>query len=186
MIIEKVVGTFPRPDNIERILVVEREDGLFTYKKQAADRNGAWGSPGPACGVYDSPETAIAEAQQRVWWLRAMNTDTDDWADLAKAVATIVDERPDEYEPAVRQNLDELLLVIRSTNRPAPNVSPGYWPTFCLSWEAEEARNLQIEVFEDRYEVYRFFDGRTDVWYEPHAYGAPLSAAFLAELPNPT
>lgn len=69
MIIEKVVGTFSRPDNIERILVVERGGGLFTYKKQAADRNGTWDSPGPPCGVYDSPETAIAEAQMRVWWL---------------------------------------------------------------------------------------------------------------------
>ena len=71
MAIEKVVGTLSRPDNIERILVVQRDDGLFTYKKQVADRSGAWGNAGPPCGVYDSHETAIAEAQQRVWWLRA-------------------------------------------------------------------------------------------------------------------
>ncbi|WP_143105845.1 hypothetical protein [Brevundimonas viscosa] len=56
---------------MERIIVVEREDGLYTYKKQPADRDGAWGNPGPSCGVYDSPETAIAEARQRVWWLKA-------------------------------------------------------------------------------------------------------------------
>lgn len=71
MVIEKVVGTFSRPDNIERILVVQRDDGLFTYKKQVADRSGAWGNAGPSCGVYDSPDTAIAEAQKRVWWMRA-------------------------------------------------------------------------------------------------------------------
>lgn len=185
MAIEKVVGTFSRPDNIERILVVERADGLFTYKKQVADRNGAWGTAGPPCGVYDSSDTAIAEAQQRVWWLRATSTDGDEWTEVARAIAMIVDERPKEYVPAILRNLDELLVVIRSTNRPAPAISPGYWPTFCLTWETEEAHNLQIEVFEDRYEVYRFFDGKIDIWSEPHAPGGPLSAAFTTELPNP-
>ena len=185
MAIEKVVGTFSRQDNIERILVVERADGLFSYKKQVADRTGAWGTAGPPCGVYDSPDTAIAEAQQRVWWLCAVSTEADEWTALAQKIALIVGERPQEYEPAIRQNLDELLLVIRSTNRPAPAVSSGYWATFCLTWEIEEARNLQIEVFDDRYEIYRFFDGKTDIWSELHVPGEPLSAAFTSELPKP-
>lgn len=67
--IEKTVGVFSRRDGAERIVVVERGDGLFTYKKQAAGLNGTWDNPGPGAGAYDSPETAIAEAQQRVWWL---------------------------------------------------------------------------------------------------------------------
>jgi hypothetical protein len=75
MSFEKIVGAFSRPDGLERIIVVEREDGLFTYKKQFADRYGVLGQPGPEAGVYDSPETAIAEAQQRVWWLRASDPD---------------------------------------------------------------------------------------------------------------
>ena len=75
MSIEKTVGVLSRRDGVERTIAVEREDGLYTYKKQAAGRNGTWGKPGPACGVYDSPETAIAEAKQRVWWL---NTDAVD------------------------------------------------------------------------------------------------------------
>lgn len=69
--IEKTVGAFSRRDGLERIIVVEREDGLLTYKKQFADAKRVWGNPGPACGVYDSPETAIAEARQRVWWVKA-------------------------------------------------------------------------------------------------------------------
>ena len=73
--IEKTVGMLSRRDGVERIVVVEREDGLFTYKKQTAGRNGTWGNLGPACGVYDSPETAIAEARQRVWWLNAEAAD---------------------------------------------------------------------------------------------------------------
>lgn len=77
MDIEKTVGVFSRRDGLERIIVVEREDGLFTYKKQSAGRHGTWGDPGPASGVYDSPETAIAEAQQRVWWLKADAANVD-------------------------------------------------------------------------------------------------------------
>lgn len=66
---EKTVTMSSRRDGVERIIVVGREDGLLTYKKQAAGRDGTlWGNPGPACGVYDSPETAIAETKQRVWW----------------------------------------------------------------------------------------------------------------------
>lgn len=47
------------------------------------------------------------------------------------------------------------------------------------------AENLAIEVFDDRYEVYRSFDGRTDIWYEHRKPGEPVSAAFLRELPDP-
>jgi hypothetical protein len=71
MSFERIIGAFSRRDGLQRIIVVEREDGLFTYKKQFADRDGVLGNPGPACGIYDSPEIAIAEAEQRVWWLKA-------------------------------------------------------------------------------------------------------------------
>lgn len=113
-----------------------------------------------------------------------MNPDDDEWAGVESAIAEIVAARPQEYGTTVRQNLADLLRHIRETNRPAPSVSPGYWPTFQLTWPAAEAPNLEMEVFEDRFEVYRFFDGRTDIWYEPHAPGDQLSPAFEAELPK--
>lgn len=113
-----------------------------------------------------------------------MTTGTDDWANVKRTVAEVVAARPDEYAPSVVRNMDDLLAHIQSTNRPAPSILPGYWPTFLVEWEAEESRNLQIEVFDDRYEVSRFFDGRTDIWYEPHTHGGSFSDAFIAELPN--
>ena len=113
-----------------------------------------------------------------------MSTETDDWAETNHAVAEVIAERSDAYTPMVIQNLDDLLRYLRSTNRPAPAVSAGYWPTFCLTWAGEQARNLEIEVFEDRYEIYRFFDGKTDIQYEPHMPGDELSVAFEAELPR--
>jgi hypothetical protein len=36
---EKTVGIFSRHDGVERIIVVGRRDGLFTYKQQAARRD---------------------------------------------------------------------------------------------------------------------------------------------------
>ena len=113
-----------------------------------------------------------------------MSTETDDWAETNRAVAEVIAERPEGYAAMVIQNLDDLLRYLRSTNRPAPAVSPGYWPTFCLTWAVEEARNLEIEVFEDRYEIYRFFDGNTDIRHEPHMPGDELSVGFEAELPR--
>ena len=109
-----------------------------------------------------------------------------DWAGVEAAVEAIIDARPEAYDSAIRQNLAELLDLLRATNRPAPAISPGYWPTFCVTWDLEGSKNLEIEVFDDHYEVYRFFDGKTDIWYEQHGPGGPVSPAFLGELPEPT
>lgn len=113
-----------------------------------------------------------------------MSTGNENWARVKRAVAEVISARPNEYAASVVGNLDDLLAQIQQSNRPAPSILPGYWPTFLVEWEAEEAMNLQIEVFDDRYEVSRFFDGRTDIWYEPHARGATFSDQFIAELPN--
>jgi hypothetical protein len=109
-----------------------------------------------------------------------------DWVRVEAEIAAIIAERPTEYGPGTRQNLAELLELLRATSRPAPSITPGYWPSFCVTWDAKGTENLEIEVFDDRYEVYRFFDGRTDIWYEHHAPGATMSSAFLSELPPPS
>ncbi len=113
-----------------------------------------------------------------------MSTGIDDWAEVKRAVAEVVSARPGEYAASVVRNLEDLLAHIQKSNRPAPSILPGYWPTFLVEWEVEEAKNLLIEVFDDRYEVSRFCDGRTDTWYEVHAPGDTLSPPFIAELPN--
>lgn len=113
-----------------------------------------------------------------------MSTGIGDWAGVKRAVADVIAARPHEYTTAVVRNLHDLLDQIEKSSRPAPSIFPGYWPTFLVEWDAEEAKNLQIEVFDDRYEVSRFFDGRTDIRYEPHAPGDTFSDQFIAELPN--
>jgi len=109
-----------------------------------------------------------------------------DWAGVETEVAAIINAQQEGYDSAIRQNLAELLDLLRATNRPAPDISPGYWHTFRITWDLEGSKNLEIEVFGDRYEVYRFFDGKTEIWQEPHCPGGPISLTFLGELPNPT
>lgn len=65
---ETEVGTLLKEQGDERVLILRRPDGSFTYRRQWAGKTG-WGNPGPACGVYDSACTAENEARARVSWL---------------------------------------------------------------------------------------------------------------------
>jgi hypothetical protein len=108
-----------------------------------------------------------------------------EWARVNREVDEVVAERPQEYDPGTLSNLAELLELLRSTRRPAPSISSGYWPTFCVTWGTAVAPNFEIEVFDDRYEVYRLSDGKTDIRYEYHSAGQPIAATLIAELPSP-
>lgn len=110
-----------------------------------------------------------------------MDTPANNWGQVEADVSAIIQARSSEYGAAIRANLSDLLNLLRSTGRPVPWVDPGYWPTFRIAWD----KRLEIEIFDDRYEVYRFYDGRTDIWYEEHVPGQLMSEAFLRELPEP-
>ncbi len=69
---QTILGSLTRPDDKERILVVRRGDGLFTFRKQFRDSAGRWGAAGPDLGLYDSLDTALEEAKARVWWLASV------------------------------------------------------------------------------------------------------------------
>jgi len=84
------VKTLESSDRRERVLIVSRPDGTYTYQRQwifaalpnddpdspivdaRQEREMAWGPPGPDCGIYDSADTAENEARQRVPWLRQL------------------------------------------------------------------------------------------------------------------
>lgn len=54
------------------------------------------------------------------------------------------------------------LIAFAEPRCPIPDdVSPGYYPTINFSWL--EPFSITVEVFENRYEFYRFFDGRTEI-----------------------
>ncbi|WP_447757904.1 hypothetical protein [Sphingopyxis fribergensis] len=55
----------------ERIVILQRDDGNFTYCLQLWEVDD-WGQMGPDCGIYDSALTAETEAMIRVSWLSAI------------------------------------------------------------------------------------------------------------------
>ena len=75
-------------DGCQRVMISRRPDGAYTYQRQwlsallpnddpdspigetSEEQDGAWGPPGPDCGIYDSADTAETEARLCVPWFR--------------------------------------------------------------------------------------------------------------------
>jgi hypothetical protein len=83
---DSILRTFESPDGLQRVIIVRRADGLCSYRRmwrssqmnadpdspifmRGSGPEGHWAPPGPYCGVYDTPETAEAEASGRVPWM---------------------------------------------------------------------------------------------------------------------
>ena len=83
--------------------------------------------------------------------MRVENMRVPDWKDVDEAVAEVISESSDPFDPATLANVQDLIEACRDSCRAPEQVDKGYWSTVCLSWE-----NVEIEVCEDRYELYRF------------------------------
>lgn len=103
-----------------------------------------------------------------------------DWDEARSEVDRIVAESPEPFDPNTVANARELILICQD-RCPLPTwVAKGYWSTVSLSWP-----KFEIEVFEDRLEVYHFNDDKsTDIWYEMHRPGGGFSEKFLGEMPK--
>jgi hypothetical protein len=65
---------------------------------------------------------------------------------------------------------------------PTPDgVAKGYWSTIRIWW-----KNLEIEIFDDRYELYRFSQNGTAIEYFDHTPGTELPLDLITKLPNIT
>lgn len=94
------------------------------------------------------------------------------WAQVDADVQAALTVKGGEHDAATRGNLVDLLRFCRHEDVVPPFVEPGYWPTFLVSWGEQSA--LSIEVFDDRYELWRPFNGPSDVEYVPHLPGSPM------------
>ncbi len=66
-------------------------------------------------------------------------------------------------------------------------VSYGYWPTIQLVWHLKD-NPIEIEVFQDHYEFYQFFDGETAIQHVDACHGSfpePLKELLNRALPRP-
>jgi hypothetical protein len=83
---DRVLETFEKQDGKQRVWIVQRADGRYSYRVQNYGideyrgpgtfkwRDGympepGWYPPGNYCGIYDSAETAKWEALGKIQWL---------------------------------------------------------------------------------------------------------------------
>ena len=101
-----------------------------------------------------------------------------DWDAVEAEVVRIVSMSIQPFATDTVSNTRDLIAICRLKCPVPAAVQKGYWSTVSLSWS-----QFEIEVFEDRLEVYHFFDRNTDIWDEYHVPGKPFSQRFLRELP---
>jgi hypothetical protein len=68
---EHTVKIITSPNAEERVLIVCRADGAYTYRRQQFN-SAEWSEVGPDCGIYDTSETAEVEARCRIPWLASI------------------------------------------------------------------------------------------------------------------
>ncbi|MDP1965878.1 MAG: hypothetical protein Q8K93_27185 [Reyranella sp.] len=101
------------------------------------------------------------------------------WTAVETEVARIIAESPKPFTAETVSQIDDFLKYIRGRTT-VPEVAKGYWSTLRVMW----GKTLEIEVFGDRFEIYKFWDGGSDIRYILHVPGEPFSADLDAELPK--
>jgi len=105
-----------------------------------------------------------------------------DWSDVEAEIKHIIASSREPSDSDTIAQVTDLMRFMRS-RCPVPEVAKGYWSTIRFIWDNAVPGPLEIEVFSDRLEVYRFFNGRTDIQHLAHVPGVPFSAELAAELP---
>jgi hypothetical protein len=104
---------------------------------------------------------------------------SDDWATVEAEVARIIAESSEPFTAATVAQIKDFLTYIRGRT-PVPMVAKGYWSTLNVWWDEP----LQIEIFGDRFEVYKFRDRRTEIRAVYHVAGDPFPPDFDIDLPK--
>lgn len=105
----------------------------------------------------------------------------DNWTAVEAEIARIIEGSAEEpFDQNTIANIGEFVRFARE-DCIVPEIAKGYWSTICFSWERPP---LEIEVFGDRFEVYRFYDRRTDIREIRHTPGSPFPQELAADLPR--
>jgi hypothetical protein len=80
------------------------------------------------------------------------------WDAVWQAVARSIEDSPEPFAPATISNVRDLLRAIPKTCSIPDGTGRGYWSTIRIWW-----KEIEIEVFDDRYELYRFGKSKTGI-----------------------
>ena len=102
----------------------------------------------------------------------------DSWEAVPKLIEKIIQASQEPFDSLVITNANDLVRDCRSLYRVPEGVAKGYWSTIRLWWPA-----LEIEIFEDRFELYCFQNQKTDIRHFDHVTGGhvPLELLELLE-----
>jgi hypothetical protein len=105
----------------------------------------------------------------------------DSWPAIEAEIERIIRVTVEEpFDRDTIANAHELLRFARE-RCPIPSINKGKWSTICFSWDHPA---LEVEVFGNRFEVYRFYDRRTDIKEVRHTPGNTFPQGLAAELPS--
>ena len=99
------------------------------------------------------------------------------WDAIESEVERLTHASVEPFHFNVLANLRDLLQLCRSRSALPTGIAKGYWATIRIWWP-----HFELEVFEDRIEVYRFGEDGTAIWHEDHRPGHEFSDHFLEEL----
>jgi hypothetical protein len=95
--------------------------------------------------------------------------DRSTWTEVEMTVNRLAAETPSLAQNALENT--RLFTRFASGRYQAPSeIGLGYLPTICLTWSSTNPP-IEIEIFEDHYEFYRFSEGATDIQHVAHTSG---------------
>jgi hypothetical protein len=103
------------------------------------------------------------------------------WEAVEHEIARSIAESPEPFEPATISNVRDLLRAIPKRCPLPDGAAKGYWSTIQIWW-----KGIEIEVFDDRYEWYRFGESKTDIEYFERSHGTDIPPDLLEKLPKTT
>ena len=106
-------------------------------------------------------------------------TALQDWESAERAVNQTIEFSPEPFASATIANVQDFVAACRIQCPTPDGISKGYWSTVQFCW-----KNLEVEIFDDRYELYLFAQGRIDIEYFNHTPGTEISPDLMVKLPK--
>jgi hypothetical protein len=158
----------------------DRPIAIDVVLKHPAPQEAQWFFAKTAAAIADAGFTL--NTRQISHAATGRTTQPDNWTAVDVEIDRIITGSVEEpFAPSTIANVREFVTFARA-NCPVPQIAKGYWSTICFGWETIPPR--EIEVFGDRFEVYRFYEGRSDIEAIAHAPGSPLPPELVAYLPR--
>ena len=107
----------------------------------------------------------------------------NDWTAVEAEINRIITGSVAPFASGTVANVGDFLTFVRA-RCPVPKVGKGYWSTISFTWKTTPSGALEIEIFDDRFEVYRFYDRRTDIRHVARMPGEPFPTQLIPELPT--